>query len=64
MPNERRTDPALRELVILGNHLCMWAGHSPDSMNQATEIAELLNAWDETLARLREDRKEIEHISL
>jgi len=64
MPAERRTDHALRELVILGNHLAMWAGRVPMTHAENTEMNRLLTAWDNALARLREARKEIEHISL
>lgn len=64
MPVDRRTDHALRKLVILGNHLSMWAGRTPATPAETGELGELLEAWDKALLALRTERKEVEHISL
>lgn len=61
---ERRTDTALRDLVILGNHLAFWAGRTPTNPAEEVELAVLSDNWDAALLKLRQQRKEIEHISL
>lgn len=64
MPTDRRTDHTLRKLVILGNHLAMWAGRTPSTPAEQIEVADLQGAWDRALSNLQTKRKEIEHISL
>jgi hypothetical protein len=50
---DRRKNRIQRNLVILGNHLSMWAGIPATTPEEKQRLANLLEAWDETLNTLR-----------
>lgn len=58
---DRRTNHVQRELVILGNHLALWAGRKAVTQEERQELGALFTAWDSALARLR---SEMHNVSL
>lgn len=53
--NERRSNHTIRNLVILGNHLSMWAGVPATTPREKEELMNLFDAWDSAIKNLRSE---------
>ena len=50
----RRKNPELRKLVVIGNLLTMWAGREPKTQPEREGLEDLFNAWETALKNIRD----------